>query len=120
MKRREQIRGGARKRPGLPAVDPIFGLIEAHRKAEAAFSAAAQSDNITGQEIAQLARAADRAAWALIDNPPTSHAGVNALLAYVVESTGRRADVFPDAEGSAARKGRAFIDELPKTLLAAA
>jgi hypothetical protein len=97
--------------------DPIFALIEKHRQADAAHGLACRTmDEI--QEKLMMAKKGDwatdanyeaaddaadeaaelssKAAWDLIDNPPTTPAGVIALLRYATEH-GYRVG-WPDGE----------------------
>jgi hypothetical protein len=76
----------------LAEPDPIFAAIEAHRAAEAAFTATVDDEAETEEHdprrpavVIAYDRAsdnADAAAWALIENPPTTIAGAAALLRY--------------------------------------
>jgi hypothetical protein len=97
--------------------DPIFALIEKHREADAAHGLACRAmDEIQAKLMAskkgnwatdadyeaaddaaqEAAELSTKAAWDLIDNPPTTPAGVVALLRYATEH-GYRVG-WPDGE----------------------
>jgi hypothetical protein len=87
---------------GVPAgeVDPIFAAIEAHRAAAVAFSAAVTENGeleeilleddprwIASQEAVDVLGDAERdAACQILSVPPTTMAGVVAVLKYAVEA----------------------------------
>jgi hypothetical protein len=90
--------------PGLAssaAADPIFAVIEAHRHAYAATTAAWQSAADDGVDVEvnehhRLMDKQDSAAFDLLEIQPTTVAGAAALLAYYVEVEGMNAQVFPE------------------------
>ena len=106
------VLGGATAAAMTPAEDPIFAVIEAHKAAEARYNAALDRQNGIEErlapdrwkfdpEIAAAKRAvkdADEipALWALVKTPPTTLAGVVAILTYAAEYA-ERGDVWPTA-----------------------
>jgi hypothetical protein len=72
----------------LPAIgasaelDPIFGLVAAHKAAWAQFMELDERDHETFEEGG---RAADAAMYELMKTPPTTLAGMRAIIQYLVD-----------------------------------
>jgi hypothetical protein len=99
------LAGGVSLAIGAEEVDPIFDAIEEHRKAYAAvrtFCARRVEDETDDDErlLGQFCDAEIDALWAFIDSPPTTTAGVGALLSYVAAHS-ERDRVWPERAGSA-------------------
>jgi hypothetical protein len=78
-------RAAARRVPaiGAPAEgDPIFGLVAAHKAAWAQFMELDDSGHETFEEGG---RAADAAMYELMNTPPTTLAGMRAIIQYLVD-----------------------------------
>jgi hypothetical protein len=71
----------------LASADPTFALIENHRRIMAEWKAIA--GRASDEEMDANGDRAWQAEWALVDNPPTTIAGIVALLRYACE---RRSD----------------------------
>ena len=68
---------------GAPAeLDPIFGLVAAHKAAWAQFMELDERDHETFEEGG---RAADAAMYELMNTPPTTLAGMRAIIQYLVD-----------------------------------
>jgi len=68
---------------GVPAErDPIFGLVAAHKAAWAQFMELDDRDHETFEEGG---RAADAAMYELMNTPPTTLAGMRAIIQYLVD-----------------------------------
>ena len=68
---------------GAPAeLDPIFGLVAAHKAAWAQFMELDERDHETFEEGG---RAADAAMYELMNTPPTTLAGMRAVIQYLVD-----------------------------------
>jgi hypothetical protein len=68
---------------GAPAeLDPIFGLVAAHKAAWAQFMELDERDHETFEEGG---RAADAAMYELMKTPPTTLAGMRAIIQYLVD-----------------------------------
>jgi hypothetical protein len=68
---------------GAPAErDPIFGLVAAHKAAWAQFTELDDRDHETFEEGG---RAADAAMYELMNTPPTTLAGMRAIIQYLVD-----------------------------------
>jgi hypothetical protein len=68
---------------GAPAeLDPIFGLVAAHKTAWAQFVELDERDPETFEEGG---RAADAAMYELMNTPPTTLAGMRAIIQYLID-----------------------------------
>src|SRR5690348_10254575 len=77
-------RTSARRKPPAKSIDPVFAAIEAHRKAELAFSArihAEGDDHPPATDVAE--KKASRALRAFMATRPTTIEGALAALEYV-------------------------------------
>jgi hypothetical protein len=109
--------------PALP--DPVFGLIEAHRKADRDFEAALDEQNrleLIGDEAAAdlvgeaPCHAAFKAFDALLSAAATTVPGIVAQLAYLQEIAERNAWMFNDREDSAPRLLKGFAASIANVL----
>jgi hypothetical protein len=73
--------------------DPVFGLLEAHK---AAWVRLLETENRTDDyyELEEAARAADAALDEITNTPPTTLAGMRAVVEYLVD-LGGHADYLP-------------------------
>jgi hypothetical protein len=73
----------SKKAIGAPAeLDPIFGLVAAHKAAWAQFI---ELDERAPETYEEGGRAADAAMYELMKTPPTTLAGMRAIIQYLVD-----------------------------------
>jgi hypothetical protein len=79
--------------PAAETSDPVFGLLEAHK---AAWVRLLETENRTDDyyELEEAARAADAALDEITNTPPTTLAGMRAVIEYLVDLDGH-ADYLP-------------------------
>jgi hypothetical protein len=99
----------ARSVAAQSAPDPIFAVIEVHRrlwwsdldKCSDLDLACSQGDEEAAQKLAEIIEALDAATDALVETVPTTNAGVAALLEYAADHTVKNgANCWPDDYGN--------------------
>jgi hypothetical protein len=103
-----------------PVSDPIFDLINKHRAIAAKIIENDKTHFIkTDRGMLELLQRMDRAAWDLLERPPVTVGGAEALLRYSVEHEAALEIGWPDGAPKSARPRQKWTIELRKVLAAA-